>query len=170
MYRNVEHALREVYKIANVRIEPKNNTGQICEWLESKGSNGGNSGTGLSQHDWHANSAMIQLRIERTLSEIELKVIEAEYGANLSNIVDVTKYITDMHPEIDMRLCDAILEHLWGNVKPTAIMDRFDLHERKFYRRRNKIKDIVTGISTQAKLKLEDVFIQDGTISREWVA
>ena len=53
MYQNVDEALRDAYRLAGLRIEPQNNTQQICRWMLHRGVTGG--GSGLSQHEWHAN-------------------------------------------------------------------------------------------------------------------
>lgn len=37
MYRNTDEALRDAYRFGSLRIEPQNNTAQICRWIESKG-------------------------------------------------------------------------------------------------------------------------------------
>ena len=77
MYPNTDAALRQAYKIWAVRIEPMGNTAQVCEWLQSKGVKGG--GSGLTQHEHHAESAMIIARVQRLLEPAELAVIEMHY-------------------------------------------------------------------------------------------
>ena len=101
MYQSVEAALSHAYRLSCMRIEPLNNTAQICHWVEDKGvSRGG--GQGMTQHDWHANSAMIRARVERLLNHLELCAVEAQYGSNLSRIVDLSSYILDQQQGISL--------------------------------------------------------------------
>lgn len=157
MYRTVEEALREVYKIRGVRMEPLNNTASVCAWCESKGVTGG--GGDLTQAETHANAAMIISRIERVLNRHELAVVECKYSSNLSGIIDLTAYIEEQNKGVNLLICDAILSNLFtGLPKKNAIMDKYDISNGYLYRQREKIKRVVAALETTAILKLQDEF------------
>jgi len=147
-----------------MRIEPLNNTEQICHWVEDKGvSRGG--GQGMTQHDWHANSAMIRARVERLLNHLELCAVEAQYGSNLSRIVDLSSYILDQQQGIPLLLCDALLSHIFsGSPKQMQIQDRFDIGRVTLWRKKKQVGEIVAGLLNSAICKLEPEFRQAGII------
>ena len=156
MYRTVEEALREVYKIRGVRMEPLNNTAQICRWVEDRGVTGGGD---LTQAETHANAAMIISKIERVLNRYELAAVECKYSNDLSGIVDITAYIEEQNKGVNLLICDAILSNLFtGLPKKTAIMDKYDISNGYLYRQREKIKRVVAALETTAILKLQDEF------------
>ncbi|OAM17008.1 hypothetical protein A7P85_04380 [Eikenella corrodens] len=164
MYQSVEAALSHAYRLSCMRIEPLNNTAQICHWVEDKGvSRGG--GQGMTQHDWHANSAMIRARVERILSHLELCAVEAQYGSNLSRIVDLSSYILDQQQGIPLLLCDALLSHIFsGSPKQMEIQDRFDIGRVTLWRKKKQVGGIVAGLLNSAICKLEPEFRQAGII------
>lgn len=164
MYQSVEAALSHAYRLSCMRIEPLNNTAQICHWVEDKGvSRGG--GQGMTQHDWHANSAMIRARVERLLNHLELCAVEAQYGSNLSRIVDLSSYILDQQQGIPLLLCDALLSHiLSGSPKQMQIQDRFDIGRVTLWRKKKQVGGIVAGLLNSAICKLEPEFRQAGII------
>ena len=140
MYNSVDAALRDVYRFGALRIEPQNNTAQICDWVETKGVRRG--GYGLTQHEWHANARMIQNRVERILNDLELAAIECEYGkVDLYHIVDLTKHVTKLDSGINTLLCDNMLENIFtGFPKNTDIMDKYNISKATFWRQRGRIK------------------------------
>lgn len=157
MYRTVEEALREVYKIRGVRMEPLNNTAAVCEWCKNKGVKYG--GGDLTQAETHANAAMIISKIERVLNRYELAAVECKYSADLSGIVDITAYIEEQNKGVNLLICDAILSNLFtGLPKKTAIMDKYDISNGYLYRQREKIKRVAAALETTAILKLQDEF------------
>ncbi|WP_225747897.1 hypothetical protein [Eikenella sp. Marseille-P7795] len=160
MYQSVEAALSHAYRLSCMRIEPLNNTAQICHWVEDKGvSRGG--GQGMTQHDWHANSAMIRARVERLLNHLELCAVEAQYGSNLSRIVDLSSYILDQQQGIPLLLCDALLSHIFsGSPKQMQIQDRFDIGRVTLWRKKKQVGGIVAGLLNSAICKLEPEFRQ----------
>lgn len=164
MYQSVEAALSHTYRLSCMRIEPLNNTAQICHWVEDKGvSRGG--GQGMTQHDWHANSAMIRARVERLLNHLELCAVEAQYGSNLSRIVDLSSYILDQQQGIPLLLCDALLSHIFsGSPKQMQIQDRFDIGRVTLWRKKKQVGEIVAGLLNSAICKLEPEFRQAGII------
>lgn len=164
MYQSVEAALSHAYRLSCMRIEPLNNTAQICHWVEDKGvSRGG--GQGMTQHDWHANSAMILARVERLLNHLELCAVEAQYGSNLSRIVDLSSYILDQQQGIPLLLCDALLSHIFsGSPKQMEIQDRFDIARVTLWRKKKQVGGIVAGLLDSAICKLEPEFRQAGII------
>ena len=164
MYQSVEAALSHAYRLSCMRIEPLNNTAQICHWVEDKGvSRGG--GQGMTQHDWHANSAMIRARVERLLNHLELCAVEAQYGSNLSRIVDLSSYILDQQQGIPLLLCDALLSHIFSGIpKQTQIQDRFDIGRVPLWRKKKQVGKIVAGLLNSAICKLEPEFRQAGII------
>ncbi|MDO4694958.1 MAG: hypothetical protein Q4A62_10165 [Eikenella sp.] len=163
MYRNVDEALKAAYRLAEVRIEPLNNTAQICQWMQERGVRLG--GSGLSQHEWHANGAMIRSRVERLLNEAELAAVEAQYGGNLSRIVDLSIYILNHHRGIPMLACDDLLAHLFtGRPKQSEIQDRFDWSKGRLYRQKKRVSQTVATLLESAICKLEPEFLAAGIV------
>ena len=164
MYRTVEEVLGDVYKIRGVRMEPLNNTAQICRWVEDKGVSRG--GGDLTQAETHANAAMIISKIERVLNRYELAAVECKYSDDLSGIIDLTAYIEEQNNGVNLLLCDAILSNLFTEQpKKTAIMDKYDINKMTLWRQFQKVRVILAGIEASAYLKLYDEFEQCGIIS-----
>ncbi len=164
MYRSVDEALRDAYRLAGLRIEPMNNTQQICRWVLDRGVKRG-SADGLTQHDWHANGAMIRARVERLLPAIELAAVEAQYGANLSRIVDLSAHITAQYTGLDVLACDALLAHLFtGAPKQSAIQDRFDWSNGRLYRQKKRVSKTVAALLDAAVCRLEPDFKGAGVV------
>lgn len=165
MYRNIDECLKDVYRFGALRIEPMGNTAQVCEWVEAKGVTGGRGR--LTQAEWHANAAMIQARIERLLDRFELAAVEMEYGAvDLHNIVDLSLYVLQQHPKIDMLLCDNLIEyHFTERPRPVDIIDKYDLSKGAFYRRYDKVAGCLNGLLNKARLKADSHLRECGVIS-----
>ena len=163
MYPNTDAALRQAYKIWAVRIEPMGNTAQVCDWLQSKGVKGG--GSGLTQHEHHAQSAMIIARVQRLLEPAELAVIEMHYtgGQKLDGIIDLTAHIERQNNGANLLLCDALIANIFsGRPKRTAIQDRFDISRRTYFRRMKDIQKTIGNLFASAMCKLSDDFEQAG--------
>lgn len=164
MYQNVDEVLRSVYRIAGVRIEPLNNTAKICMWIENKGVLPIKQ-TGLTQHDYHANAAMIIKQMNRVLNRYELAVIEGIYGGLLHGIVDITTFIEEQNKGVNLLICDALIAHiLIDKPKRTEIMDKYDISNGKFYREKRKIEKIIDLLLNSAVCKLEILFQERGII------
>ena len=153
MYKNVDEVLRDIYRFGALRIEPLNNTAQVCQWIENKGVSGSKSS--LTQAEWHANAAMIQSRIERVLNRFELAVVECEYGAvDLHNIVDLTVFIEQENKGVNLLICDDLLSHIFCGMRQEAIQDKYDLSRKTIYNQKKKVKDIVSALLNSAICKL----------------
>ena len=165
MYKNVDEVLRDIYRFGALRIEPLNNTAQVCQWIENKGVSGSKSS--LTQAEWHANAAMIQSRIERVLNRFELAVVECEYGAvDLHNIVDLTVFIEQENKGVNLLICDDLLSHIFCGMRQEAIQDKYDLSRKTIYNQKKKVKDIVSALLNSAICKLEDDFLLSGVIQK----
>ena len=164
MYRSIDEALRHAYKLWGVRIEPQNNTAQVMDWIEHKGVRGG--GSGLTQHEWHANSAMIIKQVGRILNRYELAAVELHYtgGLKADGIIDLTAFIERENKGVNMLICDAILAHIFGNLKQEAIQDKYDLNRQYIWRQKKKVNAIVNALLNSAWAKLEIEFEQRGII------
>lgn len=164
MYRNLDECLTQIYKLSAVNIEPMGNTGAVINHLQ--GMSGSTSG--LTQAEYHANAAMIESQVSGCLkSELLVAVVECEYGKydNLHylantlvahNICDDAIFATDM------------LRHIYSLGKLPRriwIMDKYDLHDMTFARRRDKIKNHLANWEQQARFKLQAEFKQKGIIS-----
>ena len=160
MYRSVDAALSAAYKIWGVRIEPQNNTAHVMDWIEHKGVRGG--GSGLTQHEWHANSAMIIKQVERILSRHELAAVELHYtgGQKVDHITYLTEYIERENKGVNLLICDAILAHIFGNLKQEAMQDKYDLNRQYVWRQKKKVNAIVNALLNSAWEKLEIEFEQ----------
>ena len=164
MYRSIDEALRHAYKLWGVRIEPQNNTAQVMDWIEHKGVRGG--GSGLTQHEWHANSAMIIKQVERILNRYELAAVELHYtgGLKADGIIDLTAYIEREKIGVNMLIFNAILIHIFGNLKQEAIQDKYDLNRQYVWRQKKKVNAIINALLNSAWVKLEIEFKQRGII------
>ena len=160
MYRSVDEALSAAYKIWGVRIEPQNNTAQVINWMVTKGLRGG--GVGLTQHDWHANSAMIIKQVERILSRHELAAVELHYtgGQKVDHIAYLTAYIEREKIGVNMLISNAVLMHIFGNLKQEAIQDKYDLGRKYVYRQKKKVNAVINALLESAWAKLEIEFEQ----------
>ena len=160
MYRSIDEALRHAYKLWGVRIEPQNNTAQVMDWIEHKGVRGG--GSGLTQHEWHANSAMIIKQVGRILNRYELAAVELHYtgGLKADGFIDLTAFIERENKGVNMLICDAILAHIFGNMKQEAIQDKYDLNRQYIWRQKKKVNAIVNALLNSAWAKLEIEFEQ----------
>ena len=163
MYKNVDEVLRDIYRFGALRIEPLNNTAQIMDWCANKGVLQG--GSDLTQHEHHANAAMIISRVERVLNRYELAVVECEYSEDLSGIVDITAYIEQQNEGVNLLICDALLSHIFsGSPKQMEIQDRFDIARVTLWRKKKQVGGIVAGLLDSAICKLEPEFRQAGII------
>lgn len=165
MYRNTDEALRDAYRFGSLRIEPQNNTAQICDWMQSKGVPPARSG--LTQHDRHANAAMIQARVERLLPPAELAVIELHYtgGQKQDGMIDITAHIEAQNKGANLLLCDDLLGNIFtGRPKQTEIQDRYDLSNGGLHRRLKTIRKTVNALFSAALLKLETEFERAGIV------
>ena len=160
MYRSVDEALRHVYKLWGVRIEPQNNTAQVMDWIERKGVRGASSG--LTQHEWHANSAMIIKQVECILSPHELAAVELHYtgGQKVDHITYLAEYIEREKLGVNMLILNAMLAHIFGSLKQEAIQDKYDLGRKYVYRQKKKVSAIINALLNSAWAKLEIEFEQ----------
>ena len=120
MYTSIDHMLCEMFFIKNTLIMGKSNSARIEEWIKSRGVVD-RSKSGLSQHDMHANSSMLLTRVERILNDIEWTLINAEYGYNLSGIIDLTNYVLARDSYIQPLECDTLLEYLFTRNKTSHV-------------------------------------------------
>lgn len=163
MYRNLDECLKQVYKLSAVNIEPMGNTAQVLNRLQ--GLDGG--GSGLTQAEWHANAAMIESQVSGCLnSKLLVTAVECQYGKYdnlhyLANVL-VAHNICD-----DVVFAAAMLQHIYSygkNPRRMWIMDKYDLHDMTFARRRDKIKKHLADWEQQARFKLQTDFKQKGII------
>lgn len=171
MYKNVDEVLRDIYRFSALRIEPLNNTAQVCQWIENKGVSGSKSS--LTQAEWHANAAMIQSRIERVLNSYELAAVELQYtgGLKADGIVDLTAFIEEQNKGVNLLICDDLLMNLFAS-KPRRVdvLDKYDVSNGYFYRQHNKVKKIIAFLLNQAICKLEADFVDVGIVKKIAVA
>ena len=151
----VDEMLCQAFFIKNTLILGKSNSARIEEWIKSKGVAGG-CHSGLSQHEQHAGSAMILKRAESVLNDIEWALVQAEYGYDLSSIVDLTNYILRKDSYIQTLECDALLEYLFvRNRTYRQLQDRFDWSAPKLNRKIKHIKKIINKLHYDCICKLD---------------
>ncbi|PIT41854.1 hypothetical protein BHC43_00325 [Snodgrassella alvi] len=155
MYESIDDMLCEVFYIKNTLIMGKSNSARIEEWIKSKGViDRGTSG--LTQHDLHANSAMILSRVENILNDIEWTYIQAEYGYDLSGIIDLTNYIVARTNGLSRLESDTLLEYLFvGQIKQSTMQDKFNWSKGKLYRKIRRIKLVINRLHNNCIIKLE---------------
>ena len=169
MYRSIDEALRHAYKLWGVRIEPQNNTAQVINWMITKGVCGG--GVGLTQHDWHANSAMIIKQVERILSRHELAAVELYYtgGQKVDHITYLTAYIEREKIGVNMLIFNAMLMHIFGSLKQEAIQDKYDLNRQYIWRQKKKVNAVINALLESAWAKLEIEFEERKIIDTDFL-
>lgn len=152
---SVDEILCQAFFIKNTLILGKSNSARIEEWIKSKGVAGG-CHSGLSQHEQHAGSAMILKRAESALNDIEWALVQAEYGYDLSRIVDLTKYVLLKAPSLHPLECDALLEYLFlKNRTYRQLQDKFDWSAPKLNRKIKHIKKIINKLHYECICKLD---------------
>lgn len=154
-WESVDEILCQAFFIKNTLIMGKSNSARIEEWIKSKGVVD-HCRSGLSQHDWHANSAMVLCRVENILNDIEWTLIKAEYGYDLSGIIDLTSYVLDRDSYIQPLECDALLEYLFlKNRTYTQMQDKFNFSAPKLNRKLRHIKTIINKLHCDCISKLD---------------
>lgn len=154
-WESVDEILCQAFFIKNTLIMGKSNSARIEEWIKSKGVVD-RCCSGLSQHDWHANSAMVLCRVENILNDIEWTLIKAEYGYDLSGIIDLTSYVLDRDSYIQPLECDALLEYLFiQNKTYRQLQDKFDWGSQKLNRKLSHVKSIINKLHYECIEKLE---------------
>lgn len=164
MYKNLDECLTQIYKLSAVNIEPMGSTGSVIAHLQ--GVSGSTSG--LTQAEHHANAAMIESQVSGCLkSELLVAVVECEYGKydNLNRIASVlvANNVCD-----DVIFATDMLRHIYSLGKLPRriwIMDKYDLPNMTFTRRRDKIKKHLANWEQQARFKLQTTFKRKGIIS-----
>lgn len=159
MYESIDHMLCEAFYIKNKLIIGKSNSARIEEWIKSKGVLD-RMESGLSTHDLHANSAMILNRVEAILNDIEWTLIQAEYGYDLSGIIELTNYVINKAPSIQLLECDTLLEYLFlKNRTYTQLQDKFNWSKGRLHRKLNQIKRPINYLHNECIKKLEVNFL-----------
>lgn len=164
MYKNLDECLTQIYKLSAVNIEPMGNTGAVINHLQ--GVSGSTSG--LTQAEHHANAAMIESQVSGCLnSKLLVAVVECEYGKydNLHYLANalVAHNICD-----DAIFAADMLRHIYSLGKlPRRIwlMDKYDIPDRTFARKRQKVKNHLANWEQQARFKLQTDFKKKGIIS-----
>jgi hypothetical protein len=155
MYKSIDHMLCEAFYINNKLIIGKSNSARIEEWIKSKGVVDRVS-SGLNQHDLHANSTMILTRVSNILNDIEWMLIKAEYGYDLSGIIDLTNYVLNRDSYIQPLECDALLEYIFiRNKTYIQLQDKFDWGAQKLSRKLAHVKSIINKLHYECIEKLE---------------
>lgn len=160
MYRSIDDMLCESFFIKNTLIMGKSNSARIEEWIKSRGVVD-RSKSGLNQHDIHANSALLLNRVEHILNDIEWTLVNAEYGYDMSGIIDLTNYVLDRDSYIKPLECDALLEYLFTRNKTyIQLQDKFDWHKCTVRRKIKHVNRIINKLHYDCIAKLE-VSMQD---------
>ncbi len=160
MYTSIDQMLCETFFIKNTLIMGKSNSARIEEWIKSRGVVD-RSKSGLSQHDIHANSALLLNRVEHILNDIEWTLVNAEYGYDMSGIIDLTNYVLDRDSYIKPLECDALLEYLFTRNKTyIQLQDKFDWHKGTVRRKIKHVNRIINKLHYDCIAKLE-VNMQD---------
>ena len=155
MYTSIDQMLCETFFIKNTLIMGKSNSARIEEWIKSRGVVD-RSKSGLSQHDIHANSALLLNRVEHILNDIEWTLVNAEYGYDMSGIIDLTNYVLDRDSYIKPLECDALLEYLFTRNKTyIQLQDKFDWGAQRLNRKLSHVKTIINKLHCDCIDKLE---------------
>lgn len=162
MYESIDHMLHQVFHIINTLIIGESNIARIEEWIKTRGVVD-RCESGLSQHDYHANSVIILSRAKLILNDVEWSLLNAHYGNDLSGIVDLTNFITSNTSGLTMLECDALLEHLFlpkdlhkqRKMRQIDIQDRFNWSKGQLFRKMTKVRKQVNKLYNDCITKLE---------------
>nr|DAN49167.1 MAG TPA: hypothetical protein [Caudoviricetes sp.] len=155
MYRNLDECLSQVYKISSVMIEPRGNTASVISHIQGDCP----SSSGLTQAEWHANAAMIRSQVSGCLnSPLLVAVVECEYG-KLDGLLIIAGVLVAKKICDDVYLAADMLRHIYSEMpKRVAIMDKYDLHDMTFQRKRDRICKHLAAWEQEARFKLQTCF------------
>ncbi|RPD89387.1 hypothetical protein EGK74_03985 [Neisseria weixii] len=116
----------------------------------------------LSPEDRLTDAAWVIEAVENVLNDYELAVVELKYtyGLKADGIVDLTAFIEQQNKGVNLLICDALLAHIFGNLKQEAIQDKYNLGRTTLWRQKKKINAIVNALLNSAWTKLEIEFEQ----------
>lgn len=174
MFMSVEHALMVSFTIAGYPIEPKNATQSIVEALEERfGQRAPRLPSGLSPHDWHAQSVMTLQLTRRALDHGPLwTVVQAEYDGGLSGARAVQAVADMIRPEVlagrDRLLTDALTMRVFrGRPRMRDLADSFDLSTGRLTRMQREMSEKVAPWRTQAIGRLHPAMEKAGLLQQE---
>ena len=161
MYRNLDECLSQVYKISSVMIEPRGNTASVISHIQGDCP----SSSGLTQAEWHANAAMIRSQISGCLDRpLLVAVVECQYG-KLDGLLIIAGALVAEKICDDVYLAADMLRHIYSeHPKRVAIMDKYDLPNMTFTRRRERISNHLANWERVARFKLQECFREKGII------
>ena len=155
MYRNLDECLQQVYKISSVMIAPRGNTDSVISHIQGDMP----ASSGFTQAEWHANAAMIRSQISGCLnSPLLVAVVECQYG-KLDGLMIIAGVLAAEKICADVYLVADMLRHIYSDVpRRAAIMDKYDLHDMTFQRKRERIKKHLAVWEQTARFKLQTCF------------
>lgn len=117
MFKTPEHAITVAYAFESLRIEPKNATARVVDSLRARRgmhTDAGKIPSDLSQHEWHAQAALIRRRVEEALKDepMLLCAVLAEYSHGIDGAVAIQEISHHLQPDLkgsDRLLCDLIV-------------------------------------------------------------
>ncbi|PJO78806.1 hypothetical protein GJV52_12325 [Neisseria brasiliensis] len=169
MYRNVDEALKESYKRVVIGIQPKSGTAAVCDNMERGGATICGAVGLLSPEDRLTDVAWVIDGVESVLNDYELAVVELCYTSCIKadGIVDLVAFIRQQNKGVNIFICEALVFHIFGNLKQEAIQDKYDLGRKYIYRQKKKVNAIVNALLNSAWAKLDPEFRRRGIIGRE---
>ena len=168
MYRSVEEALKESYKRVVIGIQPKSGTAAVCDNMERGGAAICGAVGLLSPEDRLTDAAWVIDGVESVLNDYELAVVELCYTSCIKadGIVDLVAFIEQQNKGVNIFICEALIFHIFGNLKQESIQDKYDLGRKYIYRQKKKVNAIVNALLNSAWAKLEIEFEQRGIIEQ----
>lgn len=155
MYRNLDECLSQVYKISSVMIAPRGNTDSVISHIQGDMP----ASSGFTQAEWHANAAMIRSQISGCLnSPLLVAVVECEYG-KLDGLMIIAGVLVAEKICADVYLAADMLRHIYSEMpRRVAIIDKYDLHDMTFQRKRERINKLLANWEQAARFKLQTCF------------
>lgn len=166
MYRSVEEALKESYERHVIGIQQKSGTAVVCDNMERGGATICGAVGLLSPEDRLIDAAWVIDGVEYALNDYELAVVELCYTSCIKadGIVDLVAFIEQQNKGVNIFICEALIFHIFGNLKQEAIQDKYDLNRKYVYRQKKKINAIVNALLNSAWAKLEIEFERRGIL------
>lgn len=166
MFKTPEHALTVAYAFESLRIEPKNATARVVDSLRARRGTHTDAGkipSDLSQHEWHAQAAIIRQRVECALKgePMLLCAVLAEYSHGVDGAVAIQEISQHLQPDLkgsDRLLCDLIvMRELRGGKSMRDIAGMLGVSKSLVEKRRKKVVASIADLRKRAGEAIRDI-------------
>lgn len=168
MFKTPEHALTVAYAFESLRIEPKNATARVVDSLRARRGTHTDAGkipSDLSQHEWHAQAAIIRQRVEFALKgkPMLLCAVLAEYSHGIEGAQAIIDLSERLAPELEGRerlVVDAlVLREFRGGDSMRELAGQFGVSRSYLEKRmqRHRLAEQIGGLRKRAGDVLREI-------------